>query len=340
MLRERAVADVWAVYPVRWLRHFSSTAALVVLAWVVGACSGDAPGQADTQDPSERPTQTAPGVSGSTSVSGGSPGQTGPPDRPNPFAPEALDTLNLAALPSTVPRPRAPLVLAGSCPGECCVYGDWLTSDITQVYRRANDTTGVAFTLPPRTPLTAARGYVGVDTLGAAVLEADVPMYLANGDPQTIPGGDTVILIGYQGEGFYHAWHDGRVGEFSPFDSEGEAVFLRELVADWWVEITSASGDGWLWMERTPPVWGADGCGMPGPPPARVKPCSAAWLERVEQAFPVGDAEGHGPDLGSEEWMMALARRLGLEDQLEEGLEPGSPEWCATVDRTLWGAGG
>lgn len=247
---------------------------------------------------------------------------------------DVQNMIDLRALPPEVPRPRAPLVLSGSCPGECCGYGEWLTGDLTQVYARAYDTTNVAFTLIPRSPMTALEGYVRIDTLGAAQLTAGGVMYLPGGGQHEIPAGDSVILLGYQGEGFYHAWYGGRVGEV---EVETQSMVSRELAADWWVEITSASGDGWLWMERTPLIWGADGCGLPGPPPAGVEPCDPEWLERVELAFPIGDAEGHGPDLGSDEWMSALSRRLGINGS--DGPEPGSEEWCGAVDQMLWGVG-
>lgn len=301
---------------------------------VCAACTGDRPsprqGDGDVEDAAGgriRATDTA--DSAPVSVE---PSNTGEAAHDGP-----LDTIDLANLPPAMPRPRAPVVLAGSCPGECCVYGDWLTSDITQVYARSHDTTEVAHTLTPRKPVTARAGFIRLDSLGSAVLTTDGVMYGPGGGQLPIPAGDTVLLLGYQGEGFYHAWYDGAVGEL---DVETQASVLHDIAADWWVEITSASGDGWLWMERTPLVWGADGCGMPGPPPAGVRPCTTEWFERVELAFPVSDGEGHGPDLGSAEWMGSISRRLGLEN--EDGLGPdlGSDDWCASIDEMLWGAGG
>ena len=46
------------------------------------------------------------------------------------------------------------------------------------------------------------------------------------------------------------------------------------------------------------------------------------WAREVEMKFPTADAEGHGPDVGSDERAHALTRRLGMMD--EEGNGPGA----------------
>jgi len=48
----------------------------------------------------------------------------------------------------------------------------------------------------------------------------------------------------------------------------------------------------------------------------------------------VGDGQGHGPDLGSAEWMSVVEKRLGFYQQADVP-EPGTPEWCARVDEAL-----
>ena len=35
------------------------------------------------------------------------------------------------------------------------------------------------------------------------------------------------------------------------------------------------------------------------------------WARRVEARFPVGDAQGHGPDIGSAEWRAAVEQKIG-----------------------------
>ena len=60
-----------------------------------------------------------------------------------------------------------------------------------------------------------------------------------------------------------------------------------------------------------------------------------AWAKWAEQRHPVTDAEGHGPDIGSDEWANALAKRLGVIDAEGHGPDPKSDEWRAAVEKKL-----
>ena len=59
------------------------------------------------------------------------------------------------------------------------------------------------------------------------------------------------------------------------------------------------------------------------------------WARGVEVRFAVGDAEGHGPDVGSEEWARALQRKLGCVDEAGHGPDLGSAEWRAAVEERI-----
>jgi hypothetical protein len=59
------------------------------------------------------------------------------------------------------------------------------------------------------------------------------------------------------------------------------------------------------------------------------------WARGVEARFAVGDAEGHGPDVGSEEWARALQWRLGIVDEQGHGPDLGSAEWRAAVEQKI-----
>jgi len=61
-------------------------------------------------------------------------------------------------------------------------------------------------------------------------------------------------------------------------------------------------------------------------------PCSPAWNRLIEQSVGTGDGEGHGPDIGSEEWQSVVEFRLGLRGRadLPKG---GNETWCRLVDR-------
>jgi hypothetical protein len=55
------------------------------------------------------------------------------------------------------------------------------------------------------------------------------------------------------------------------------------------------------------------------------------WSVWVEARYPVSDAEGHGPDIGSDEWARALQQKLGIADEQGHGPDIGSDEWRAAV---------
>lgn len=59
------------------------------------------------------------------------------------------------------------------------------------------------------------------------------------------------------------------------------------------------------------------------------------WARGVEKKFPVADAEGHGPDVGSEDWARALPRKLGMVDKEGDGAHLGSEEWRAAVEEKI-----
>lgn len=59
------------------------------------------------------------------------------------------------------------------------------------------------------------------------------------------------------------------------------------------------------------------------------------WANWVEQQHPVGDDQGHGPDIGSSEWAYALDRKLGISDHAGHGPDPGSAEWRVAVEKKL-----
>ncbi len=61
----------------------------------------------------------------------------------------------------------------------------------------------------------------------------------------------------------------------------------------------------------------------------------ADWAKWAEKLHPVTDAEGHGPDIGSDEWANALAKRLGVIDAQGHGPDLKSDEWRVAVDKKL-----
>jgi hypothetical protein len=63
-------------------------------------------------------------------------------------------------------------------------------------------------------------------------------------------------------------------------------------------------------------------------------PCSEAWYQYVETELVSGDGQGHGPDLGSDEWKGVIEFKLGIRGQA--GLPArASDDWCQYIDGLL-----
>jgi uncharacterized protein len=62
--------------------------------------------------------------------------------------------------------------------------------------------------------------------------------------------------------------------------------------------------------------------------------CSESWYRFIDQKVQTGDGQGHGPDIGSEEWKSVIEFKLGLRGQ------PNLPEreseaWCRRIDQIV-----
>lgn len=84
-------------------------------------------------------------------------------------------------------------------------------------------------------------------------------------------------------------------------------------------------------------------CTDPEPPAAPDLPAAAdtapadwdAWARWVDARHPVGDSQGHGPDVGSDEWASALDHQLGISDADGHGPDLKSDEWRSAVESKL-----
>lgn len=62
--------------------------------------------------------------------------------------------------------------------------------------------------------------------------------------------------------------------------------------------------------------------------------CSDAWQQSIDEAVVTGDGQGHGPDIGSDEWKSVVEFKLGIRDT------PGIPgrdsdAWCGHIDQLV-----
>lgn len=199
------------------------------------------------------------------------------PDPPEPApadslaaAPAAPDTLVLRADGRLAEQPAAPLRVEGACPFECCTYGTWTTTAPTPLYAQPGDTTATpAFTVEAGTELDVPTGHVLITRLEPVALRDSALLFLDHETMITAAPGDSVVLLDYVGEGTYRVWYDGETYQADgaavlPPSDEPTATHIDPGAADrqWWARAEAPDGQGgWLWMDRTPPVEGADACG-------------------------------------------------------------------------------
>lgn len=62
--------------------------------------------------------------------------------------------------------------------------------------------------------------------------------------------------------------------------------------------------------------------------------CSEAWYRAVEEKVPTGDGQGHGPDVGSDEWKSVVEFKLGIRGRPDLPARD-TDAWCRRVDRIL-----
>lgn len=61
-------------------------------------------------------------------------------------------------------------------------------------------------------------------------------------------------------------------------------------------------------------------------------PCLPETLERIEQQVPTGDGQGHGPDIGSDEWHSVVEFKLGVRGE-DSVPTRNTQQWCAFVEQ-------
>ncbi|MEZ9370229.1 hypothetical protein AB4140_15560 [Shewanella sp. 10N.286.51.B2] len=62
--------------------------------------------------------------------------------------------------------------------------------------------------------------------------------------------------------------------------------------------------------------------------------CTQAWFKQVDQQLISGDGQGHGPDLGSDEWQSVIEFKLGVRGDTDVPNRH-SKAWCAYVQQKL-----
>ena len=60
-------------------------------------------------------------------------------------------------------------------------------------------------------------------------------------------------------------------------------------------------------------------------------PCTEPWYQFVEHKLVSGDGQGHGPDIGSDEWKSVIEFKLGIRGQSALP-DRDSEDWCQLID--------
>jgi hypothetical protein len=180
-------------------------------------------------------------------------------------------------------QPPVPYRDDGACPGECCVYRDWVAERRIGVRRDMSDASPVVFTIRKGERVDALTGTVVTTRAGIARVTADAAVIpYADGSSQPPPSGqdkyinavkgDIVYLLTPLGEGFYSAWFRGlllgqmkgvdlpRFGEFGDEVKQGDVEEEPTIV--WWANVRNRRGRiGWT--KDTDAFGNRDACGSP-----------------------------------------------------------------------------
>lgn len=62
--------------------------------------------------------------------------------------------------------------------------------------------------------------------------------------------------------------------------------------------------------------------------------CSESWYRMIEDRVPTGDGQGHGPDIGSDEWRSVVEFQLGIRGESDVPRRD-SAAWCRHVDEIV-----
>ena len=76
------------------------------------------------------------------------------------------------------------------------------------------------------------------------------------------------------------------------------------------------------------------GCDPTAKTPEIAAPCTAEWFEYVENRLHTGDSEGHGPDLGSQEWRSVVEFKLGIRNSADAP-DPDTDQWCRYIHELI-----
>ena len=138
----------------------------------------------------------------------------------------------LAAQTTGEQKPPNVYIDKGACPFECCTYREWITrSDVTLLDRPNGKS--VVGRVKKGQKVLALTGEVHSIPL-RTIVHHDFPDAGVN-------AGDTIYILHYVGEGYWKAWHNGKLFDLDDFPDKSS-----KPKSTWWVKVkTSAGVIGW-----------------------------------------------------------------------------------------------
>jgi hypothetical protein len=142
--------------------------------------------------------------------------------------------------------PRPPTICRNCWPTECGA-GTWIATRQLHAYPHPSDSLPAAFSIDSGRTFQVDSSIVRVTQFARAVLRQRHGRHAA---------GDTVLITGYSGEGYYSIWWRGRSGNERSFWDPGSSVaqLLVPLQQQWWLHVRQGRTPGWIAMSDSAPA--------------------------------------------------------------------------------------
>lgn len=161
-----------------------------------------------------------------------------------PVLPFALALAAVGAFVATTRPPASALVYRNDCPHEPpCAESVWVANQRLTTYGRLDDRSRRSFTIAKGQRIRFDSGVIVVDRPGRIVAKKADGRYGV---------GDTIYVLGYEGEGEYRGWHrDSALSLDFPFDDTVRFEVIEQTRFTWWAAIRDKSSRrGWLALKN------------------------------------------------------------------------------------------
>ena len=168
-------------------------------------------------------------------------------------------------------KPPLPFTDTGSCPFECCTYGDWHTTKPVDVHRSASIDSPISFRIAQGQLIHAVTGVVVTTQYGITKILKPLRIgYTRDGKSPELSSeaGDVLYTLHYSGEASDLFWYHGKTytdqidvpaGAFGSPPNASVVQVVSRPKYEWWVKVRDAK-KGIGWTKETKSFSGADAC--------------------------------------------------------------------------------